>query len=149
MDAQSLVSLFGQEAGVSLALGTSGTVALAFEAGPTVQIEHDAALDALHCYIVLGRFPADAARAAALARMLLQGNAFGRDTDGASLGLDAEEIVLSRRLELSRADTTWLRSTVESLVSVALEWQPKLEAPAPAAPAGAIPFNMPHFGLRV
>lgn len=152
MDAHSLITLFGQEAGVPLALGESGTVALAFEGGPTVQLEHDPGADALHCYVVIGQAPADAARGAALCRQLLQANAFGRDTDGATLGLDegTGEIILSRRLELARADAAWLRATVESMVAVAQAWQQRLAdaVAAPAPPAGAVLFAMPDPGMR-
>lgn len=150
MDASSLVTLFGQETGAALSLGESGTVALAFKAGPTLHLEHDPQLDALHCYTVIGQAPADAARACALFRMLLAGNAFGRDTDGATLGLDelTGEIILSRRLELDRADTAWLRAVVESMVSVALAWRERLaEAGQAAAPVSAPP-PLSDFGLR-
>lgn len=152
MDVQSLITQFGREASVPLVLGESGTVALAFEGGPTVQLEHDPGADALHCYVVIGRAPADTPSGAVVFRQLLQANAFGRDTDGATLGLDeaANEIILSRRLELARADTAWLRTTVASMVAVARAWQQRL-ADAVAQPAhapGAAPFAMPDLGMR-
>ena len=148
MDANSLVSLFGQEAGVPLTLGESRTVALAFESGPIVQIEHDPGLDVLHCYVVLGRFPVDALRCAALARLLLTANAFCRDTGGATLGLDSDEIILSRRLAISRADTDCLRVTVESLVTVAQDWASRLDYAPPEPRTQAMAFSMSDFGLR-
>jgi len=154
MDAHSLIALFGQETGVPLALGESGTLGLAFDAGLTVQLEHDPGADALHCYVVLGRLPADATQGGALLRQLLQANAFCRDTDGATFGLDEAtgDIILSRRLELARADTAWLQATLESMVAVAQAWQPRLAAaattPAPAADAGAVLFAMPDPGMR-
>ena len=152
MDVHSLIALFGQEAGVPLALGEAGTVALAFEGGPTVQLEHDPAIDALQCYAVIGRLPADAAGGAGLLRQLMQANAFGHDTDGATLGLDevSGEIILSRRLELARADVAWLRATVESLVAVARTWAERLSEGAVSAPAAPRPaFSMPDPGMRV
>ncbi|MBJ7265244.1 MAG: type III secretion system chaperone, partial [Burkholderiaceae bacterium] len=106
-------------------------------------------LDVLHCYVVLGRFPVEAERGSALARLLLRANAFCRDTGGATLGLDGDEIILSRRLEISRADTGWLRLTVESLVMVAQDWSSKLDAAPPEARTHAVAFSMPDFGLRV
>lgn len=148
MQANSLIDLFGQETGVPLALGETGTVALVFEAGPTVQIEHDPDLDVLHCYVVLGQFPADSERRAALTRLMLQANAFCRDTVGATLGMDADEIILSRRLELARADTEWLRATVESLIAVANEWSAKLGGSFSEPKESVNAFNMPDLNAR-
>lgn len=155
MDANSLITLFGQEAGTSLALGEAGTLALAFEGGPTLQIEHDPALDVLHCYAVLGAAPADPARGAALCRQMLEANAFGRDTGGATLGLDAAtgEIILSRRLELAWADTAQLRAVVESMAAVAQDWRQRLDGAVSAVSAAAPPaadtaFSMHSLGLR-
>ena len=62
MDASSLISLFGQEAGVALALNEAGTASLAFESGPVLHLEHDPQADALHCYVVLGQAPSDPMR---------------------------------------------------------------------------------------
>jgi hypothetical protein len=153
MDVRSLISLFGQEAGVPLALGESGTVALAFEDGPTVQLEHDPGIDALHCYVVIGHAPSDIARSERFLRQLLQANVFGRETDGATLGLDEAtgDIVLSRRLELAHADTAWLRITLESIVAVARLWQIRLADTVTASEViiGSVPFTMPDPGMRV
>lgn len=160
MDAHTLVSLFGQDAGAPIALNQDGTAALAFENGPTLNLEHDPGTDSLQCYIIIGQAPADAERRQTVFRQLLAANLFCRDTDGATLGLDdiTGELVLSRRLELSRADTAWLRTTIESMVAVASEWQQRLCAPsadaqnrqAPAATDSALPpESMPGFGLRV
>lgn len=155
MDATSLVSLFGQEAGISLALGDAGTVALVFEQGPTLNLEHDKAEDLLHCYVVLGAEPADGARRAELHRELLAANAYGQDTAGATLGLDDStgEIVLSRRIELARADTAVLRQVIETLVPVAVAWQQRLAGSAepvgaPLSPAAGID-PLAGFGMRV
>ncbi|KAB0614667.1 type III secretion system chaperone [Castellaniella defragrans] len=157
MDASSLISLFGQEAGTPLALNEAGTASLAFESGPVLHLEHDPQLDALHCYVVLGRAPADPARRHAVYQQMLAANAFGRDTDGAALGLDevTGELLLSRRLELARADTAWLRATVESMAAVAADWQRRLDGSVQdAAPdLGGAPASAsvlpPDFGLRV
>ena len=148
MDAHTLVALFGQEAGVVLALGESRTVALAFEGGPTVQIEHDPSIDALHCYVVIGPFPVEPQRGATLSRLLLQANAFGRDTDGAILGIDADEVIVSRRLELARADTAWLRTTVESLVGIAKQWQTRINEAGIASESSRLSSSMPDFRIR-
>ena len=148
MDASSLVALFGQEAGVPLTLGASNTAALSFEGGPTVQIEHDPSHDALHCYVVIGRFPPEPERGAALARLLLQANAFGRDTDGAVLSIDADEIILSCRLELAYADTTSLRTAVESLVVTGQNWQSRLNDTALEASSNAFTINLADLGMR-
>lgn len=148
MDAFTLVALFGQESGTSLALGESGTAALAFENGPTLHLEHDPAADLLHCYAVIGQAPADAERRQTLFRQMLAANAFGRDTDGAALGLDevSGDLVLSRRLELARADTAGLRATVESMAAVAAHWQAQLGEPAAAADNTTA--TVPDFGIR-
>lgn len=157
MDAHTLVSLFGQDTGAAVALNEAGTAALAFEGGPTLNLEHDPGTDSLQCYIVIGPAPADPERRQDLFRRLLATNLFCRDTDGATLGLDeiTGELILSRRLELSRADTAWLRATIESMVVIAAEWQQRLAGPsadAQQAPAGLAAFPadaMPGFGLRV
>jgi hypothetical protein len=148
MDASSLVALFGQEAGVPLALGASRTAALSFKEGPTVQIEHDPSHDALHCYVVIGRFPAEPERGMAMARLLLQANAFGRDTEGAVLSIDADEIVLSCCLELAYADTTALRAVIESLVAIGQDWQSRLNDTAPAASSSACSIRFPDPSMR-
>ena len=157
MDASSLIALFGQEAGVVLTLNEAGTASLAVESGPVVYLEHDAQADVLHCYVVLGQAPADPMRRHDVFRQMLAANAFGRDTEGATLGLDeiTGELLLSRRLELSRADTAWLRTTVESMVAVAAEWQQRLSGAAAdttSAAGAALPASgllPPDFGLRV
>ena len=157
MDASSLISLFGQEAGVALALNEAGTASLAFESGPVLHLEHDPQADALHCYVVLGQAPADPMRRHDVFRRMLAANAFGRDTDGATLGLDevTGELLLSRRLELPRADTAWLRAVVESMAAVAADWQGRLDGTAQdAAPdsGGGLSSSdvpPPDFGLRV
>ena len=149
MDAHTLVALFGQESGTALALSACGTAALAFERGPTLHLEHDPDADLLHCYAVIGMAPADAARRHAIFRQMLAANAFGRDTDGAALGLDevTGELVLSRRLELAQADTASLRATVESMAAVAAHWQVCLSDPTSAPPSAAT-VVMPDFGIR-
>ncbi|MFC4297796.1 type III secretion system chaperone [Castellaniella hirudinis] len=157
MDVSSLISLFGQEAGVNLTLSEAGTASLAFESGSVLHLEHDPQADALHCYVVLGQAPADPMRRHDVFRRMLAANAFGRDTDGATLGLDevTGELLLSRRLDLSYADTACLRAAVESMVAVAADWQGRLNGadPTPASdaaegmsPSGVLP---PDFGLRV
>ncbi|MBW7899902.1 MAG: type III secretion system chaperone [Rhodocyclaceae bacterium] len=147
MDAFSLIALFGQESGTALTLGESGTAALAVDGGPTLHLEHDPAADLLHCYVVIGQAPGDDARRGELFRQMLAANAFGRDTDGATLGLDevSGELVLSRRLELARADTAWLRATFESMAAVATHWQTRQADPAPSTASDAA---MPDFGIR-
>lgn len=158
MDASSLISLFGQEAGIALALNDAGTAALAIEGGPTLHLEHDPQADVLHCYVVIGLVPADPARRQGVFRQMLAANVFGRDTAGATLGLDevAGELVLSRRLELPRADTAWLRATVESMAAVAQDWRQRLAGVSPEtggsggpATGAASGFLPPDFGLRV
>lgn len=156
MDVSSLISLFGQEAGTPLILSEAGTAALTFESGLVLNLEHDAQADALHCYVVLGQAPTDPARRHDVFHQLLAANAFGRDTDGATLSLDeiTDELLLTRRLELSRADTAWLRTTIESMAAVAAHWQQHLNGAAQAV--GAEPSAaqssgtlLPDFGLRV
>ncbi|MBV7485221.1 type III secretion system chaperone [Bordetella sp. BOR01] len=128
MQASTLVALFGQEAGIELSLGDTGTLALAFENGITLNLEHDAAVDRLHCYAVVGLEPADPAQRLTWYRAMLAANAFGYDTDGATLGLDevTGDLLLTRRLDLDRADVQALSQMVESMAQVALEWRDRL-----------------------
>ncbi len=157
MEASSLISLFGQEAGITLALNEAGTASLVFESGLALNLEHDPQADALHCYVVLGQVPADPMRRHDAFRRMLAANAFCRSTDGATLGLDeiTGELLLSRRLELPRADTAWLRAVVESMAAVAADWQQRLDGPpsagreGPQADMSSSDTRPPHFGLRV
>ncbi len=152
MDASSLIALFGQETGVALTLNEAGTASLAFESGLALHLEHDPQADLLHCYVVLGQAPADPMCRHDVFRRMLAANAFGRDTEGATLGLDeiTGELLLSRRLELPRTDTAWLRATVESMAAVAADWLRRLDGTArDVAPAPAPGDLPPDFGLRV
>ena len=130
MDATSLVSLFGQESGIPLTLGESGTVDLIFENDVTLTLEHDEPLDVMHCYVVLSQEPSDDAARLAVYRGLLTGNVFGHETEGATLAVDdlTGEILLTRRLELMDANVSQLRNVVQSMVSAAIVWREKLEA---------------------
>lgn len=156
MDARSLISLFGQETGTSMALSDAGTVSLVFEAGPTVQLEHDPMIDALQCYVVLGQAPTDPAERHEVFRRMLAANVFGHGTDGATLGLDevTGELILSRCLDLSYADTAALRAVLESMVPLALDWQQRLaggsfvDGDGDAAVAGTARVPDPGFGIR-
>lgn len=162
MDVASLISFFGQESGIDrLALSEDGTLSLVFEAGPTLHLEHDPQEDVLHCYVVIGQAPTDPERRHEIFQRMLAANVFGCDTEGATLGLDevTGDLVLSRRLELSRADTAWLRSTAEAMVAVSVDWQRRLDGPAQEGesfggdaafvPGGVSGDISPDLGLRV
>jgi hypothetical protein len=132
MDAHSLIALFGEESGVPLSLGESGTIDLIFDNDVTVTLEHDDPQDMMHAYAVLGQEPVDSEQCLSLYRDMLSANAFGHETDGATLSLDERtgEILLTRRLELSDATVSQLRRVVESMVDVALAWREKLSTAA-------------------
>lgn len=134
MDAKTLISDFGREAGVPLSLGESNTVAIAVEDGPVVELEYDPDMDVLHCYVVLDTITADTEKAATLYRSMLQANAFCSETDGATLGLDAGEIILSRRLELAWTNIELLTAVVQSLATIARNWPAVLGDQAIFAP---------------
>ncbi len=155
MDAHNLIALFGQETGVPMALSEAGTVSLAFEVGPTVQLEYDPMINGLQCYVVLGQAPADQPACYALFRRMLAANVFGCDTDGATLGLDevTGDLILSRCLDLAHADTASLRTTLESMVPLALDWQRRLEGLFPDGDEDSIAtrassLSDPAFGFR-
>ena len=155
MDVNSLISLFGQETGTPLTLSEAGTLSLVFESGPTVQLEHDPMIDALQCYVVLGQSPTDPAQRPKVYRRMLSANVFGHDHLGATLGLDevTGELILSRCLELSYADTAQLRSVLESMVPVALDWQRRLagsdiDGDSDALMATPTGLPDPGFGMR-
>lgn len=133
MDAPRLIAALGQDTGTPLSLSAAGTVALQFDSGVTLHLEHDAQQDVLHCYAVLGQEPADADQRSRLHAALLSANAFGRDTGGATLGVDdaTSEVILSRRLELGHAEPAMLRDCVASLASVALAWRERLRGAMP------------------
>ncbi|OZI62086.1 type III secretion system chaperone [Bordetella genomosp. 11] len=154
MDAHKLIALFGEESGVPLTLGESGTIDLIFDNDVTVTLEHDDPQDMLHVYTVLGQEPAETEQQLALYRDMLSANAFGHETEGAALSLDDRtgEILLTRRLELADSTVTQLRRIVESMVDVSMSWREKLSTlchTLPAPPAGmnarAAP---PGSGLR-
>jgi hypothetical protein len=128
MDAHSLIALFGEESGVPLSLGESGTIDLIFDNDITVTLEHDDPQDMLHVYTVLGQEPMDAEQCLSVYRAMLAANAFGHDTDGAALSVDdrSGEILLTRRLELQDVTVSQLRRVVEGMVDVAVTWREKL-----------------------
>ena len=153
MNAANLIQQLGQLTGIDLKLGAQGTLALTFEAGPTLHLEHDSAADVLRIYAVLGQEPADSQQRAALHRHLVAANAFGRKTGGAALGLDEAtgDIVLAQCLVLDHTDALALRAAIETLVPVAARWQQQLaKLPAAAAPkASADKARFVNFGQRV
>jgi hypothetical protein len=75
-----------------------------------------------------------------LYRDMLAANAFGHETEGASLALDERsgEILLTRRLELADATVSQLRRVVEGMVDVAVNWRGKLDTLGHAEPALSI-----------
>ncbi|CAM3769183.1 Type III secretion system chaperone [Bordetella sputigena] len=139
MDAHKLIALFGEESGVPLTLGESGTIDLIFDNDVTVTLEHDDPQDMLHAYAVLGQEPVETDQRLTLYRDMLSANAFGHETEGAALSLDDRtgEVLLTRRLELADATVTQLRRTVESMVDVSLSWREKLATVGHAAPVVA------------
>lgn len=145
MDASSLVSLFGQESGIPLTLGESGTVDLIFENDVTITLEHDEPLNVLHCYVVLAQEPTDDASRLAVYRSLLTGNVFGHETEGATLAVDdlTGDILLTRRLELMDANVSQLRNMVQTMVSAAIVWREKLEATTRGVITGDFPAGQP------
>lgn len=154
MEVSSLISLFGQESGIPLSLGESGTIDLVFENDVTVTLEHDDPQDVLHCYIVLGHEPAEPDVRAVIYRNLLAANAFGHDTDGACLGLDelTGEILLTRRLELLDANVSLLRNMVQSMVNTAVVWRENLNSSArdttPYSGQAPSPSTIPARNMR-
>ncbi|OZI20039.1 hypothetical protein CAL26_21025 [Bordetella genomosp. 9] len=156
MDAHKLIALFGEESGVPLTLGESGTIDLIFDNDVTVTLEHDDPQDMLHAYAVLGQEPVETDQRLTLYRDMLSANAFGHETEGAALSLDDRtgEILLTRRLELADATVIQLRRTVESMVDVSLSWREKLAtvghvaAAMPAMPALNAKSAPPGNSLR-
>jgi hypothetical protein len=131
MDARSLIALFGEESGVPLVLGDSGTIDLIFENDITLTLEHDDPQDILHAYVVIGNEPLESDQCLALYRALLSANSFGHETEGATLSLDERtgEVLLTRRLELADAGVSQLRRIVETMVDVAVTWRDRINAP--------------------
>jgi hypothetical protein len=131
MDARSLIALFGEESGVPLVLGDSGTIDLIFENDITLTLEHDDPQDILHAYVVIGNEPLETDQCLSLYRALLAANAFGHETEGATLSLDERtgEVLLTRRLELADATVSQLRRVVETMVDVSVAWRDRINAP--------------------
>jgi hypothetical protein len=125
MDVFSLISRYGHESGLALALGPAGTLDLTFDCGVTVILEHDAELNVLHGYVVLGMDGGESEQRAALYHKMLCANAFGHGTEGATLGLDESngEFLLTARLDLTEATTDALRKMVDGMVATAPTWQ--------------------------
>lgn len=153
MDAHKLIALFGEESGVPLTLGESGTIDLIFDNDVTITLEHDDPQDMLHVYTVLGQEPLETEQQLSLYRDMLAANAFGHETEGAALSLDDRtgEILLTRRLELPDATVSQLRRIVEGMVDVSLRWREKLATVghlATALPAMTAKASLPGSGLR-
>ncbi len=150
MDVSTLVAEFGRRAGTPLVLQAGGTLALAFDNGLTVNIEHEAAPDLLHLYVVLGQEPADPAARATYYRALLIANPFGQAAGGGAFGIDdtTGEVLLTRTLPTATLDGTQLELALRHLVEAAGAWQePGVGAPAPSQEPAALP-SISYFDMR-
>src|SRR5471032_566764 len=92
--------------GVSFSMNPGGTLALNFDQGININLEHDSEEDVMHIYSVLGEEPVDDGSRLDLYSAMLEANLFGHETEGATLAIDSatREILLTRRFDL--ANTT-------------------------------------------
>jgi Tir chaperone protein (CesT) family len=117
MNASDLIAEFAQRAGLAeLRLSAEGTAALVVNDILTVNIEHDDAGRRLYLYCALGEPPAEGREA--YFGQLLEANLFGRQTGGASIGLDRANnaVLLTRTLDLDTADFPAFEAALEQLV---------------------------------
>ncbi len=142
MHAQDLLSLLAARAGLpSLQWSRDGTAALVVDQQLTLNLEHDEPGGRLLAYVVLGTLPTADRQAQAV--RLLQANLFGSGTGGGHLGLDADEVLLSRTLELEHTDETAFVAALEALIDAAQSLREALLAP----PAGDDKDPMPLDAL--
>lgn len=129
MDAEKLVAQIANVIGLpSLRLDPRGLARIRIEGSPDLCLELDKAADCLHLYSTIA--PASGTLEPALAEALLCGNAFGKATGGATLGLDrlGSEIILCHRLESSDLHPSTLLDIFERFVAAADHWIRELAA---------------------
>ena len=140
MHAQDLIALLAARAGLpALKLSSDGTAALVIDDKLTLNLEHDEPAGRLLAYVPLGSLPVQDREAHAV--RLLRANLFGRDTGGAVLALDGDELLLTRTLELEHTDDTRFIAALEALVEAA---QVLHELP-PAMPPEATEADLSPF----
>ena len=123
----------------SLAFDAHGCARLRFDSGADVNLEVDPSGDCIHLYSVLGPVPPGPKEH--LYQRLLEANAFGLDTSGASLSIDAarNEFLLCKRVDGEMPDASSFAETIQRFASVARNWSGSLvEADPGDAPD-------PHF----
>jgi hypothetical protein len=123
MEPTTLLKEYGMSVGLpALAFDAHGCARLRFESGADVNLEVDPAGDALHLYTVLGPVPPGPKEQ--LYQRLLEANAFGADTSGACLSIDAprNEFILCKRCGEEVRDAFMLAETIESFAAAAHNW---------------------------
>jgi hypothetical protein len=143
MDVTDIILVFAQRSGLDISLSPGGTLALNFEHGTTLNLEHDIEEDVLHLYSVVGDDPPDDATRLALYRDILEANLFGHDTEGGALSLDAakREILLTRRLDVAETNGDTLYRAAQALARVTAEFKERIEElAARTSSAGTLAF---------
>lgn len=137
MNANDLIADFAHRAGVAgLQLNEAGVARLMVDGRLSVFFEQDADESRLHLYTSLGSAPAEGREP--LFTRLLTANLFNRRTAGATIGYDesANELLLSRILDLESCTPTRFDAALESLIQVSESLQDEF-ASIPSPPDGA------------
>jgi hypothetical protein len=147
---EDLLKELGRRMGVPLELDRNRACRLVFDERWTIDIEAPAERPGTaFVYAVVGAVPVPAD--AAFYRGLLEANLFGRETEGATLCVDAlrGEILLQRILAVGATDLAALVEALEALIRALAAWQERLATLAHAAPARAGAPLPPGGAIRV
>lgn len=129
MDAHTLIDLLGARAGTPMVLSPTGTLALNFENGMSLDLRHDASLGVLLLSVVVGEVPVDGEVRLALYGVLLESNLMGEAITGGTLALDqdTEELKLTRCIDLGMTNVEHLANAIEAMAESAEQWGQFLE----------------------
>jgi hypothetical protein len=135
MEPTTLLKEYGAAVGLpALAFDAHGCARLRFDSGADVNLEVDPSGDAIHLYTVLGLVPPGPKER--LFQRLLEANAFGTDTCGACLSIDAarNEFILCKRCGDEMRDAADFAAAISGFAEAARNWVGSL---AELDPSGA------------
>ncbi|KPL51402.1 hypothetical protein ABB55_03460 [Prosthecomicrobium hirschii] len=142
------VQQLGRQIGLPLKLDGDGACRLVFDGKLPVDIE---AVEGSVAYLHTGIGILPTSGGEALMRSLLEGNLFGRGTGASVIGIDSHlgEILLTRRLDMSKTDYAEFAAAIEDFVTHAKAWIERIRQMRAAPAADAPAFGAGESFLRV
>jgi hypothetical protein len=146
MDADQLLNSLGVAMGLpGLAFDGNGCARLMFDGKLAVNLEHDADAGTIQAFSAIAPLPARGREA--LYSMLLQGNLFGGETQGATLAIDIaqQEVVLSRAIDVAATGAPAFAALIEAFVNATEHWQQRVANSGGAAAPVPIVTRIENF----